>query len=189
MGARLAVFDRFRRKHGSRFDAASVSAETLAAYAGKVPQEILDEWKRSGWCGYHKGFLWTVDPSAYSDILSDWIPSTDGVYAMFRSAFGSIIYWDGSEAHCLDVLLGDVSPVPARMDILVDGVLCDDSYLKDVLRLDVFEVVQPRLGQLTKEECYGFMPPMAMGGPGSPETVQRLDLEVHLALLAQATKA
>jgi hypothetical protein len=177
-------FPRFDKKHGRAFDAVAATPESLDALAGKLPSELLDQIRRDGWCGYHEGFLWTIDPSSHRALLQDWLPSTGDVYPFLRTALGGIFYMHDTKAHYLDAVVGDVSDVPRRMDILMDGALCDSRYLNDVLRLDLFDEALGRLGRLTRSECYGFLPPPAMGGPGTPETLGRVDLEVHLAMLA-----
>lgn len=40
-------------------------------------------------------------------------------------------------------------------------------------------------GPLLPSECYGFFPPLAIGGEASLETVQRVKLREHLDILAQ----
>jgi hypothetical protein len=185
----MAPLDGFRKRHRPVSDSRPVSADVIARYADRLPAAILEEWKRSGWCAYGDGFLWTTDPAEYVDVMSDWLPSVDGIHALLRTAFGGIVYWDGTDMHYLDVLLGDTSLLPRRADILFDGTLCDDDYLNDVLRLDLFQQARPKLGKLTRDECYGFLPPLALGGPGTLDTLSRVDLSVHLALLAQAVKS
>ncbi|GAB1545475.1 hypothetical protein NUACC21_81510 [Scytonema sp. NUACC21] len=42
-----------------------------------------------------------------------------------------------------------------------------------------------RLGQLSPDECFAFVPAIALGGSETIETVQRVPIQEHLALLAQ----
>jgi integrase/recombinase XerD len=43
----------------------------------------------------------------------------------------------------------------------------------------------PILGPPQRDECYGFHPAIALGGPGAADTWKRVKLREHLALLAQ----
>src|SRR4051812_38877289 len=94
----MASFPRFHQQHGPAFDAEPVGEDQIAAYRGKLPDAILEDWREHGRCGYHDGFLWTVDP----DDLSEWL--AEGQYAFLRTAFGGVFYWDGQNAHYLDII-------------------------------------------------------------------------------------
>lgn len=181
----MSPFPKFHKKHGPPSESEAVPRESLELYANKLPAEILEEWQQSGWCAYGDGLLWSVDPSGYADVLADWLGSSTGLYAFLRTAFGDIYYWDGTKAYHLDVQVGDSTPVPRRMDILFDGLLCDKDYLEDVMKYKMFKQGLTKLGRLKKDECYAFAPPVAMGGSGKVETLKRYKLREQLAILAE----
>jgi hypothetical protein len=178
-------FPKFHKKHGPSFDCQGVPQEAFDRYADKLPADLFEEWRQRGWCGHGDGFFWTADPAELDDLLSGWFTDSIQRYAFVRTAFGGLFYWDGTDAQYLDVLLGDTSTVFGRMDMLFDGLFCDVGYLNDVLRHDVFLEALPRLGRLKKDECYAYTPPLAMGGPGTVDTLRRVKLREHLAILAQ----
>ena len=177
----MAFFFRFHERHGPAFDCIPATEAHCTHYKGKIPDELFEEWKQNGWCGYQDGFLWTVDPEQFLDLFDD----ASGRYAFLRTAFGGVIYWDGTDARYLDVLDGETSVVYQRMGMLFNDLLCDDDYLNNVLRYDLFQQALPKLGRLKKDECYGFLPPRAMGGPGTLDTLKRVKLREHLAILTQ----
>jgi len=74
------------------------------------------------------------------------------------------------------------------MSELFDSLLCDDSYLEDSLHYELFPPALAKLDQLEWDECYGFLPPMPMGGPGTLDTLKRVKLLEHLAIVAQLLK-
>jgi hypothetical protein len=185
--SKMSAFDQFKKKHGPPAQCEKAPAASVAAYAGKLPDELLAEWTETGWCAYAGGLLWTVNPDEYKDILKEWLDDATNVYAFIRTAFGSIIYWDGEAAHYLDVLFGDVSLLFHNMELNFNGVLCDDQYLDDVIRRQLFVAALPRLGAPARDECYAFQPALALGGDESADNLQRVKLRQNLALLAQLT--
>lgn len=71
------------------------------------------------------------------------------------------------------------------VDELFDDMFTDDSFASNEFRLKDFEWAVSELGILGRDECYGFFPPLAMGGSGSRTTIRRVKLKEHLHLLAQ----
>jgi hypothetical protein len=183
----MVQFERFKKKHGRPFDGEPVPAETFDLYAGKLPNELFEEWRQSGFCGYGDGLFWTVDPARYDDVLADWLEpaAAPSAHAFLRTALGGVFFWNGEDIQYLDPIECDVSMCVDRMDTFFDEQLCNSRYLENVVRVDLFKKALPKLGKLAKDECYGFLPPLAMGGPGTLETLKRVKLREHLALLAQ----
>lgn len=181
----MSQFKQFEKKHGRPAQCVKPPAATLKAYAGKLPDELLQYWKETGWCAYSDGLLWTVNPDDYKAVLAEWLEKPTGAYAFVRSAFGHIIYWDGENAQLLDVLDGVVAELAFSMNLTFNAVLCEDSYLDAVLKRDLFEEALPKLGPPARDECYGFHPAIALGGPGTADTLRKVKLREHLALLAQ----
>lgn len=181
----MSSFDKFKQKHGPPSQCRKVSAASRAKYAGKLPDELLAEWEQFGWCAYSDGLLWTVNPDDYEDILPDWLDDADGAYVFLRTAFGGMYYWNGSEASYIDVLFGGVWPLFPTLEMNLDEMLCDDTYLDDVVRRREFEQALPRLKPPAWNECYSFVPAIALGGAIDANNLERAKLREHLAILSQ----
>jgi hypothetical protein len=181
----MAQFDKFKKKHGPSSQCQPVPAASLKAYADKLPPELLAEWQQSGWCAYGDGLLWTVNPEDFADILPDWLDDATGAYAFLRTGFGGIYYWNGAEVNYIDVLFGGVWSLFDTLDLTLNEMLCDDTYLNDVIRRQEFNEALPRLGAPAPDECYAFVPAIALGGSVSAENLERAKLREHLAILAQ----
>jgi hypothetical protein len=182
------TFERFKKKHGRPTKCQKVNEKDIKNYTNKLPDDLLTFWTENGWCSYGNGLLWTLNPAEYTETLKDWIKNAEEVHAFMRTAFGSIIYWDGQLAHFLDVVSGDVSTLFDTMDFNIDGALRDDKYLDAVVRQKLFREALPRLGPLERDECYGFVPALPLGGSESSESLQKVKIREHLHLLAQLTK-
>jgi hypothetical protein len=181
----MGSLDRFKQKHGPPTDCLKAPEASLKAYTGRLPATLLAEWEESGWCAYGRGLLWTVNPDEYTDILSDWVSNAELMIAYLRTAFGSIIYWDGSDNYFLDVLIGYRGKIFRDIGSVFNWHLCNDDYLDDVVRRPEFEEALPILGPPQRDECYAFTPAIALGGPGAADSLKRVKLREHLALLAQ----
>lgn len=174
----MSGMPQFHAKHGQPFDCISVPDAYIKEHQGKLPEEVLAEWASHGWCGYNSGFLWTVDPAQFDGLLKE------GQFAFMRTAFGSLFYWDG-RAHNFDIMLGETSRVPSRIAPHFDSMLCDDDYLEEALHYKLFKRALAKLGRLNVDECYGFLPPIPLGGSGAFNTLQRVKMREHMAIVQQ----
>lgn len=179
------AFEKFKKIHGAPQKCEKVSGEQIKNYQGKLTDDLLEEWNKSGWCSFGDGFLWTVDPEDYSDVMDDWLEKAGESFAFARTAFGSIFFRNGSDNFLLDVLNNDVSRVFARIDYVFDGTLCDGDYLDDVLLRPLFKDALDKLGVLSKDECYGVFPPPAMGGEIALDNLEKVKIKEYLAILSQ----
>ena len=177
-------FAKFEAMHGPAADVRSVDADVIERYRGRLPDDLLAEWQATGWCSYANGFLWLVDPAEFDGVLEQWLPDASSCLVFMRTAFASLLYWDGADAVFLDVTAGDTTPIFDEMDLVFNGTLCRKPFLDDVMDRDYFQEALPRLGRPSSDECYAFMPPKALGGSGSPDTLHKVKLREHLEFLA-----
>lgn len=180
------MFDDFKRKHGAPSRCEPVTEEQLRAFRGKLPDDLLAEWEASGWCAYGNGLLWTVNPDAFADSLDDWLDDPAGAYVYLRTAFGSLFVWDGSNNYYIDVLYKDVTRLFNRISFVFDGTLCDNDYLRDVIDRPLFSKAVSKFGPLSKDECYGCLPPPALGGSFELDFLERVKLREYLSIAAHA---
>lgn len=64
-------------------------------------------------------------------------------------------------------------------------VLDDAEWQNAFLRKPLFDAVKARLGEWAPDECYCFVPALALGGSEQAASVDRVNWNVHQALLLQ----
>lgn len=63
--------------------------------------------------------------------------------------------------------------------------LCDKEIAEKILRVSLYQEAVARLGPPARDECYAFEPALALGGPGTADTLRRVAVREHLGILAQ----
>ena len=181
----MSHFEDFEKMFGPAENCEKPDAATITQYENVLPAELLDQWRETGWCSYGKGLLWLTDPKQFDDVLDDWVEIVPEKGTVFlRSAFAHLYMWRDGYVYSLDVQQGSLSQVTknvARMFTL----LCEPDVQEKMLRKSLFDEVLPRLGPPARDECYAFEPALALGGPGTADTVQRVKIREHLAILSQ----
>jgi hypothetical protein len=181
----VSRFEDFEREYGPPGQGVVPGDATLRAYAGVLPFDLLEHWHRVGWCSYRDGLLWLVDPGQFVGIVEDWTdlgPPTPLVF--LRSGFAHLWLWHDGYVYSLDVQRGGISRVTSRLERMFT-LLCDPQIQEKILLSPLFEKVLAVLGPPGSDECYGFEPALALGGPGTVETVRRVKIREHLGILAQ----
>jgi hypothetical protein len=180
------MFDALVERHGPALDTRPFSEEHVARQRDFLPQQLLEFWREEGWSSYADGFLRLTEPDALDDVLDDWLGASDARAAILSTALGHLIIWAGGAAHLLNPHDGRVNRLTDDVEILFDIVLCDDDVLNG-LKKDLYDAALPRLGRPGPDECFGFVPALALGGPETPENLQRVELREYLAILAELT--
>jgi hypothetical protein len=182
----MSRFDYFIKKHQPAIGCALVSEETIQRYQGILPDGLLDHWRTMGWCGYGKGLIWVVNPDDFRDTLKEWLgPAAEGAHAVARTAFGNIAYVNDEGTYYIDVHLNMILKQVKNVEAFFWLTLCDNDFLNNVLDRKRFQQALSRLGVLEPDECYAYAPALALGGPGTAETLIKVKMMEHLSILAQ----
>ena len=180
------LFKEFFRCYGSPSSHSPAISDEIVRCQDVLPQQLLNFWQQQGFGNYADGLLWTHPPSIFNVLIEEWTglsPNQAGL--IFRSSFGDFCVWNKDRAYLLDIHVGRVDELTRDIEFLFNYILCREQFLRDVLQLELHSQSVDRLGQLNPDECFAFVPARALGGSGTIETVQRVSIQEHLALLAQ----
>ena len=118
-----------------------------------------------------------------------------------RSAFGKLVLWGTRTGQSLKIVApyGWVFPAfdpeafkrrgPDKAVQLFFSSSSRDTYdLNDTNDKPLFEQALAKLGPLSHDTMYGFVPALALGGEPSVDRLQVVDAHVHLNILSQVTE-
>lgn len=181
----MSHFEDFQTTYGLPENCEKPSDETITAYKELLPVELLDLWRETGWCSYHKGLLWVVNPLQFEGIIEDWVDFESSRPLVFlRTAFAHLYLWHEGYVYSLDVQRGSLSQVTKYIREIFTF-LCDPELQDKILRMKLHEKALERLGPPDRDECYAFEPALVLGGSGTLDTIRRVKIREHLGLLAQ----
>ncbi|NGZ08805.1 MAG: DUF1851 domain-containing protein [Nitrospira sp. LK70] len=181
----MSQFEDFERTHGPPENCTKPSDKVIRDYAGMLPAELLDQWQEFGWCSYGKGLLWFVNPQQFEGLLEEWVDlGPEQPLVFLRTAFAHLYMWHEGYVYSLDVQTAGLSQVTKSIKRMFT-LLCDAEVQDKILRAGLYEHAILRLGPPDRDECYAFEPALAIGGPGTVDTIRRVKMREHLGLLAQ----
>lgn len=182
----MSQFQDFEAEYGPPENCEKPPEETVKKYEGRLPGELLEKWREVGLCSYGKGLIWLVDPEQFADVIDDWVEVRDDPKPLvfLRTAFAHLYFWQNGAVFSLDVHRGSLSEVTKRI-VRIFTLLCDPEIKEKMVRASLFEQALPQLGPPGRDECYAFEPAIALGGPGTVETLRRVKIREQLGILAQ----
>lgn len=150
---------------------------------------------------YAGGLLQISPPGTHARELEPWLMGRiEGRTSIGRTAFGELLVFRDLREHAASLgmedaeLACDVAAIDIhfkRMKVLSTSaeefvqLLDDPEWQQAFLRKPMFDAVKARLGDWGADECYCFVPALALGGSESAESVDRVNWAAHQSLLLQ----
>lgn len=165
---------------------ADMPQEVIEKYKDQVPAELVQIWQEDGLGTFLDGYLKVINPDDYLELLQDSYFRGDVAFPMFVTAFGDIITWEKNE------FVGIVKYNLQDCDIIIKSLkyfiqYLDNSYVTDNFELDLYRQAVAKHGQPAYDECFGFVPLLALGGFKDVAHLQKVKVLEHIYLMYQLT--
>ncbi|MGX7666332.1 T6SS immunity protein Tdi1 domain-containing protein [Flavobacterium pedocola] len=162
------------------------SENLINEYATMLPKEIIHFWKDYGFGTFMNGYLRIINPDDYIATLFDTYDYADREIPIAVTAFGDILCWQGEAINFINYRFNYSEIIAAgEFDWFLNMDLTEESFLAEDLKGELYEKAKNILGELAFDECYGFVPLLALGGPEKAENLQKVNTMVHLDLITQ----
>ena len=146
-------------------------------------------WKKHGFCVYRNGLFTTVNPDDYIGLVERFPDVSEGALVFARSAAGNLFIWEdlniGETMSFVNVHKGTNIPIATNFDIFFQFNIVTDSYWKRCCYGKIELKLIDKFGPLASDECYSFVPALALGGSESLKKMQKVKFKEQLELLAQ----
>jgi hypothetical protein len=171
-----------------------ISKDVIDKYGKILPEFLIDIWKKDGLSYFNDGFIWFVDPDEYSGILSFFIPESKNLHVIMRTAFGGLFFMKEFENEHPELVrkYNYFCPIYRKgikmstlLEDTLNGWLTTEELLAPYMFSNLYSRARKRLPIPLYDECYGFVPAIAMGGDTEPDNIQIIKQKEHLSFLAQ----
>lgn len=162
-----------------------VKEDCIERYTGKVPEELIDIWKQFGLGSFMDGYLKVINPDDFVEILKASYFRADISIPVLATAFGDIITWEKNE------FVGMVQYRYGKNEIMISDfdlflfLLKDEGFIKEYFQIEMYKKAVCELGELAYDECYGYVPLLALGGTESVSNLKKVKLREHIALITE----
>lgn len=157
---------------------------SIGEHSARVPHEIVELWREVGLATGAGGCLRLIDPAEWAPVIADAYPGHDDAVAVFATAFADVVVWERGYLNILRFRRGVVTVLVADLEVLF-LVIDDQEFLDTELDARSYAPAVERLGMPEFDECFGYVPLLALGGPERVENLQRVKMREHVLLISQ----
>lgn len=139
--------------------------------------------KKYGLGSFLGGYLRVIDPRAFAQLAEEIVDWGKQCVPLMVTALGDMLVWD-VEAHCLEMIF-------CRYGIykMPEGdffrLLCDKSFVENELEPINYKEAVELHGVPDFDECFGYVPLLALGGGETPDHLERCKVREHIYLISQ----
>jgi hypothetical protein len=166
-------------------------SDSIPKFPEKTSEIIKDVLLKYGLSSFENGFLWILDSLQIKEYYQPWfedLANKEGfinpqeTFPFMRTAFGDVFFFNGEEIGFISVITNANNYLD--VEYYLNVTLKDDRSLEYTYFFKFFETALQRFGELESDECYAFLPPLALGGEIDEAHLHKVKLREHLALLS-----
>ena len=164
-----------------------IDVSRIEQYKGRLPEELFDFWREFGLGTFYNGYLKAIDPNEYIELVQQSYFDGEVTIPIFATAFGDIITWeDNKYIGILKYRYLDSDIISTGFEDFFEeveeGVLDDDYFT-----IKKYNAAVKKYGELEYDECFGYVPLLALGGKESVKNLKKVKMREHIALIAEMT--
>ncbi len=164
-----------------------IDVSRIEQYKGRLPEELFDFWREFGLGTFYNGYLKAIDPNEYIELVQQSYFDGEVTIPIFATAFGDIITWeDNKYIGILKYRYQDSDIISTGFEDFFEeveeGVLDDDYFT-----IKKYNAAVKKYGELEYDECFGYVPLLALGGKESVKSLKKVKMREHIALIAELT--
>lgn len=166
-----------------------MAEEVCQKYSGKIPDELLSVWRDDGTGTLLSGYLKIINPDDFQDILEESYFRSDVSIPIFATSMGDIITWEENRyLRKLNYRMGVFEGVSAGFEFFFSD-LESDYFKEKYLDFPIYQEAANALGEPAYDECFGYVPLLALGGSDKVENLKKVKLKEHILLITALTGA
>lgn len=162
-----------------------VSDELIKKYETLLPEELISLWKEKGFGTFYGGYLKVINPEDYRELLEKSYFLANESIPIMATAFGDIITWEK------DRYVGIVEYRYGENDVMESGFkyfLMDLEFGEldgEYLKIKKYNAAVKKYGEPAYDECFGYVPLLALGGKESVNNLKKVKIREHIALITE----
>lgn len=170
----------------------------LARYSDKAPKELLMLWQEVGLGCFDNGLFRIINPADYTEYVYTYMEDRESQFEylvpFMTSAFGDIFAWvkdirlNEEYAVFINVREGYWDVTTTDISVLFAHYTRIKSYLERrfSIKYSAYLSLTEKLGIPAADECFGYVPALALGGSKSLKNIQLVKMAPYIEIIAQA---
>lgn len=145
--------------------------------------------KENGYCSINNGLIWTVEPNLYTEVARTFPGISKTALVFARSYTGCLFIWDklkiGESIIHLNIHTGKSKIISTGFQVFLPFNITSKSFLERECYGKIELAAQKKHGLIQSDECYSFVPALAIGGSEKISEMKKVKILPQLKLLGQ----
>lgn len=161
---------------------APVSDKVIEKYKNKVPDEMIEFWKEYGFGSFSNGYLKSVNPDDFEDILIEGSQRFHDGIVLFTTSMGDLIIWSDNYVRVLNFRYGINDTVMAGFKFFFEDIF-DIEFRDEELKWSFYSKAVELYGIPDYDECFGYVPILGIGGSEKVENLEKVKIREYLLII------
>lgn len=167
-------------------------ADFIEMFKPILPEEFIYVWEEYGLGSFLDGYLRVIDPCAFAQLAEEVVAWGKQCVPLMVTALGDMLVWD-ADVQCLEMIFcrygiyklweGELFQHLCGGDFF--RLLCDKDLTESELEPINYKKTVALQGVPDFDECFGYVPLLALGGGETPEHLKRCKVREHIYLISQ----
>ncbi len=162
-----------------------VSRELLQRYKTIVPDELTKIWGNYGFGRLMGGYLKVINPEEFQDLLNETYFRGTMSVPILATAFGDIITFEEGQYIGMVKYKNGSFMMLAKNFKRFEQNLGEDYFIEKYFQVPRYTEAVKKLGELEKDECFGYVPLLGLGGSEKLENLKKVKIREHIELISQ----
>ncbi|MGC6769545.1 T6SS immunity protein Tdi1 domain-containing protein [Enterococcus sp. LJL51] len=160
------------------------SKEVIEKYQDRIPEEMLLFWKEYGFGTFLNGFIKSVNPDDFQELLIEGSQRFHDGIVLFATALGDLIIWEGNFVRIIRFRYGVTDTIMSGFKFFFEDLSDEDFREEDLRWAPYLEAIEIN-GVPKFEECFGYVPLLGLGGAEQVENLKIVKLREHIILITE----
>ena len=162
-----------------------VDSNVIEKYRSELPSELIEVWEEYGLGSFMNGYLRTINPDEYTDIVKEGYFRADvkSAIPIFTTGFGDVIVWQDEKYLNVLSFKSDRATIIASGFQFFFGLLTNGSFVSRNLEYSEYIKATEKHGIPKYDECFGYVPLLASGGAKKVENLDIVKIKEHILLI------
>lgn len=173
----------------SDFQKVEIVPENIRAkYVDKIPDSMMTLWDEYGFGSCMGGYLKIINPEEYQDILDESYMRSENTIPLFATSMGDLILLETEASGDTYVVMvnyrwGKAKVLASNYDFFL-RFLEEVEFRERALEWNPYQEAVGKLGAPAYNECFGYVPILALGGSEKVVNLQKVKLKEHILLIS-----
>lgn len=158
-------------------------ADFIGIFKPIVPEEFIYVWEEFGLGSFMGGYMRVIDPRAFAELAEEVVSWGKQCVPLMVTALGDMLVWD-VEAHSLEMIFCRYGIYKLWKDDFFQ-LLGDKSFVESELEPTNYDEAVKLYGVPDFDECFGYVPLLALGGGETADHLKRCKVREHIYLISQ----